>query len=81
MPSLSQLPGDISRKKLVKALERLGFEADYSGGNGSHCKVLWPKSQKCVTIQCKMRKDVLHYVLKQVEEISGVSWNDINKEL
>jgi predicted RNA binding protein YcfA (HicA-like mRNA interferase family) len=81
MPSLSQLPGDISRRKLVRALERLGFEADYSGGDGSHCKVLWPRNQKCVTIQCKLRKDVLSYVLKEIEKVSDVTWDDIKEKL
>jgi hypothetical protein len=81
MPSLSQLPGDINRGKFIRALKRLGFEIDYSGGDGSHCKVLWPRTQKCVTIQHKLRKDVLKYVLKQIEEISDITWEDIKREL
>lgn len=81
MPSRSQLPGELNRRKFVKALERLGFEANYAGGDGSHCKILWPANQKCFTLQSKLRKDVLYYILKEIEKISGVTWEDINKEL
>jgi predicted RNA binding protein YcfA (HicA-like mRNA interferase family) len=56
MPSPSDLPGEINRKKLTKALERLGFVIDEKGGNGSHFKATWPKTQKCVTIPSKIPK-------------------------
>lgn len=59
----------------------MGFRIDKSGGNGSHCKVTWPKNEKCVIIQCNMRKDVLRYVLKQIREISGITWEDIKREM
>ncbi len=81
MPSLNQLPGEIKRKKLTKALERLGFVLDKKGGNGSHYKVTWPKNQKSVTLPSDLNKNTLHYVLKEIEAISGVSWDDIKKEL
>ena len=81
MPSLSELPGEIKRKKFTKALKRLGFIIDKSGGDGSHYKITWPETQKSITLQAKMRKDVLHYILKEIEEYSGVTWNDIRKEL
>lgn len=81
MPSRSQLPGEIKRKKFIKALVRLGFEFNRSGGDGSHYKVTWPKTQKSVTMQYQLRKDVLYYLLKEIEEISGVTWNDIQKKL
>ena len=81
MPSLSELPGEIKRKKFTKALKRLGFLIDKTGGDGSHYKVIWPNTQKSVTVQAKLRKDVLYYVLKEIEEISDITWEDIRKEL
>lgn len=67
MPSHSDLPGEVSRKKIIKALDRLGFIISKKGGCGSHFKATWPKTQKAITIQCKLRKDVLFYVLKEIE--------------
>ncbi|PIZ96916.1 MAG: hypothetical protein COX80_00110 [Candidatus Magasanikbacteria bacterium CG_4_10_14_0_2_um_filter_33_14] len=81
MPSLSELPGEIKRKKFIKALRRLGFIIDRTGGNGSHCKITWPRTQKSITIQSKIRKDVLLYILKEIEQYSGVTWEEIKKEL
>ncbi len=81
MPSLSELPGEISRKDFLKALRRLGFEIDMSGGNGSHVKVLWPPTQKSVTVQKQIRKDVLKYILREIESCSSVTWEQIKKEL
>ena len=42
MPSLSELLGNLDRKKLIKALERLGFIINIVGGKGSHIKIVWP---------------------------------------
>ena len=81
MPSLSELPGEIKRKKFTKALERLGFIIDATGGAGSHYKVTWPRTQKSITIQQKLPKQVLLYVLKEIEAYSGITWDDIRKEL
>ena len=81
MPSLSELPGEIKRKKFLKALERLGFTVSKRGGDGSHVKITWPKTQKQITIPSKMRKDVLYYVLKEIEEYSGITWDDIKNNL
>lgn len=81
MPSLSDLPGEIKREKFIRALKRLGFNINKTGGDGSHYKITWPKTQKSVTIQSKLRKDVLGYLLKEIEKISGVTWNEIEKEL
>ncbi|MBU1029080.1 type II toxin-antitoxin system HicA family toxin [Patescibacteria group bacterium] len=81
MPSLSELPGEIKRKKLIKALRRLGFVIDLSGGDGSHCKVVWPKTQKAVILPQQMPKQVLLYVLKEIEQYSGVTWEQIKNEL
>lgn len=81
MPSLSQLPGNLARKKFIKALARLGFVISKKGGDGSHFKIIWPKNNKSVTVQKDIRKDVLYYLLKEIETISGVTWEDIKKEL
>jgi len=81
MPSRSELPGDLSRKKFLNAMRRLGFEINSVGGKGDHVKIIWPPTQKSVTIIGDVRKDVLYYVLKEIEIISGVTWEHIQKEL
>ena len=81
MPSLSQLPGEIKRKKLTKALVRLGFVIDVKGGDGSHYKALWPKTQKSITIPQDINKYTLYYLLKEIEVASGITWDDIKNEL
>jgi predicted RNA binding protein YcfA (HicA-like mRNA interferase family) len=81
MPSRSQLPGNIKRRKFINALVRCGFEIDTSGGDGSHYKATWPKNQKSVTIQSDLRKDVLYYLLKEIEKYSGVTWDDIKNNM
>ena len=81
MPSLSELPGELNRNKFTKALARLGFVIDNKGGDGSHCKATWPRTQKSVTLQKKLRKDVLYYVLKEIEKISGITWEDVKDNL
>lgn len=81
MPSRSELPGDISRKKFLNALRRLGFEISMVGGKGDHVKVVWPRTQKSITVDADLRKDVLYYLLKEVESVSGVTWEQIKAEL
>ena len=81
MPSLSELPGSLKRKKFIRALQRLGFDIDESGGSGSHYKITWPATQKSITIQHDFRKDVLYEVLKEIEKYSGITWEDIKKQL
>ena len=81
MPSLSELPGEIKRKKFIRALQRLGFIVDKAGGDGSHYKATWSKTQKSISIQAKLRKDVLYYLLKEIEQYSGVKWEEIKREL
>jgi predicted RNA binding protein YcfA (HicA-like mRNA interferase family) len=81
MPPRSELPGSVHRSSFLRALKRLGFEINETGGNGSHCKATWPKTQRCVTIQQRIDKDVLYYLLKEIETHSGVTWDEIKKEL
>lgn len=81
MPSRSELPGEIKTRKLLRALKRRGFEINQAGGKGSHVKITWPKTQKSVTVVQRIDKDVLYYLLKEIEEISGVTWEEIKREL
>mgnify|MGYP001565898235 FL=1 len=81
MPSRSELPGDIPRRKFLDALRRLGFEINTIGGKGDHVKVVWSPTQKSVTVVGDLRKDVLYYVLKEIETISDVTWEQIKAEL
>ncbi len=81
MPSLSELPGGLSRKNLIKALVRLGFILCTKGGKGSHVKITY-KNQKSITIPSEnLSKNILYYVLKEIEANTGVTWEDIKKEL
>lgn len=81
MPSRSELPGELSRKKFLNALRRLGFDINFVGGKGDHVKVTWPSTQKSVSVIQDLRKDVLYYLLKEIENVSGVTWDQIKKEL
>lgn len=75
------LPGEIKRNKLIRALQRLGFVIDTKGGKGSHIKIIWPRTEKCLTIPQSLPKQTLHYIFKEIEEMSGVTWNEIKNEL
>ena len=81
MPPHSELPGELKRKKFTKALRRLGFSIDERGGDNSHYKATWPPTQKSITIPYKLPKEVLSYVLKEIERYSGMTWDDIRREL
>ncbi len=81
MPSLSELPGEIKRKQFIKALRRLGFVIDESGGNGSHYKAFWPTTHKSITIPSHLPKQVLKYVLKEIEACSDHTWENIREKL
>jgi predicted RNA binding protein YcfA (HicA-like mRNA interferase family) len=81
MPSRSELPGEIPHKKFLKALRRLGFEINTVGGKGDHVKIVWPLTQKSISVDTDLRKDVLYYLLKEIEAISGVTWEQIKGEL
>ena len=80
MPSLD-LPGELNRKRFVGALVRLGFLINQTGGKGSHFKIIWPASQKSVSLPSDLRKDVLRYVLREIESISGIGWKEIKDKL
>lgn len=78
MPSLSELPDGANRSKFLRALRRLGFKIDTKGGKGSHCKAECPNG-KIVIIKASMRKDTLYYILKEIKEYSGITWDEIKK--
>lgn len=81
MPSYSELPGEIKRSKFFRICRRLGFIIDRKGGDGSHCKITWPKNSKMVIIPADLPKQTLKYILDEMIEISGLEWKDIKKEL
>jgi len=81
MPSLNELPGNLNRNKLIKALKRLGFEISTKGGKGNHFKATYIRTQKSVTIPSRIDKYVLNYVLKEIEKYSGITWENIEKEI
>lgn len=81
MPPLSELPDDLSRKKLLRALVRLNFVIDERGGKGSHCKAVWPRNNKVVLIKRDLDKFTLKYLLKQIEDVSGMTWSDVAQKL
>lgn len=81
MPSLSELPSSINIKRLTRALERLGFFISTKGGKGSHIKVTYNRTQKSITVPRKINKNVLNYLLKEIEICSGVTWEDIKQYL
>lgn len=82
MPSLKDLPGNLNRRKLTKALSRLGFVINQTGGKGSHYKITWPKNQKSLTIpHNNLPKQVLYYILKEIKKNSGVDWKEIKEKL
>ncbi len=81
MPSLSELPDKLKRSKLTKALEGLGFIVSTKGGKGSHVKATFEKTQKFITIQDNLSKNVLYYLVKEIEKISDIGWEDIKKKL
>ena len=80
MPSLNELPSDIKRKKLTKALKRLGFSIDTIGGKGSHYKIVCP-NEKTITLPNNLHKKMLLIILKEIEEYSGITWEQIKKQL
>lgn len=83
MPSLSELPGEIPRQLFLNALRRLGFEINMSGGNGSHVMATWASTQKSVTVQQHLPKQVLKYLLKEIETVTmnRVTWEVIKEKL
>lgn len=84
MPPLSELPGTLPRDRFLRALRRVGFAIDASGGDGSHVMVNWPPTNKSVTIPHRMiPKQALKYLLKEIETVTlgQVTWEKIKEEL
>lgn len=81
MPSLSELPSNVTRQKFIGALTRLGFVINTKGGKGSHIKATFPKSGKMIIIPDNFRKDILYHCVNEIEEQSRIKWEDIKREL
>ncbi len=81
MPSLSGLLGKINRKKFIKALKRLDFTISKKGGKRSHFKVTYNLNQKSITIPENLDKNILYYVLKEIESYTNVTWNEIKNKM
>jgi len=80
MPLLSELPGEVKRKKLAKALEGLGFVINKQGGRGSHYKIICPINGKMIILPNRLDKDVLYYVVREIEKYTDYTWQDIKNK-
>lgn len=78
MSTRSELPGEIKRRKFTKSLQKIGFIENSKGGKGNHLKYTWPKNNKNIVIPERLDKDVLYYILKEIKQMSGITWKDIN---
>jgi predicted RNA binding protein YcfA (HicA-like mRNA interferase family) len=81
MPSLSDLPDNITRAHFCRVLKKLGFAISTKGGKGSHIKATWSATGKFITLQDDFRRDVLYHVIKEIEKHAPITWEDIKKEL
>ena len=77
MPSRSELSGDLNRKKLIKALQRLDFTISTRGGKGSHFKATYNPNKKSITIPADLHQSALYYVLKEIKLHTSVTWAQI----
>ncbi len=80
MPSRSELPGCLRSGKFLGALRRLGFLVNKVGGKGDHVKIIWLATGKSLSFDTDLRRDVLYYVLKEIEEKFSISWDDIKNK-
>ena len=81
MPSRSELPGLIKKRRFVRALEKSGFVINKKGGKGGHFKAIY-KNEKTITLPSSdLRRDQLYYIVKAIESISDVTWDDLKKYL
>ncbi len=77
---MNRIPSDIHPKKLLRALTWLGFVLNTKGGRGSHVKVIW-RNEKSITVQYNLHRHAFLGLLKEIEEISGLTWEEIEREL
>ncbi len=83
MPSLSDLPGFIPKKKFIKALQKNGFVISTRGGKGGHFKAIY-RNEKSITLPSSgFCKNQLKYILGEIEIItkSEITWEDIKDKL
>lgn len=62
------VPSDSTQKKVLKAFKKLGF-TETLFGKGSHRMVEDPRTGAGITIQHKIRKDVLREYCKKIIEL------------
>ncbi len=75
-----KFPSDVAPERIIRALKRLGFVISTKGGKGSHVKATW-KNEKSITIQRNLHKAATRSLLQQIENISGVTSEQIREEL
>jgi predicted RNA binding protein YcfA (HicA-like mRNA interferase family) len=81
MPSRSELPGLIKKKKFIKALERCGFTIGKKGEKGGHFKAIY-KNEKSITLPSSdLEKYQSYYIIKEIEAIRDITWKDISRNL
>ena len=71
---MPKLPASIKRKKLIKALGRLGFLVDKSKGDGSHYKLYSLDKSRSITIPKSLegihtRKTLETFIEKDISDI------------
>jgi len=64
-----KLPSDIRQRRLLKALQKVGFIINTSSGKGSHAQAIDPKSGKYITIPNHLYKIALREILKLAEDL------------
>ena len=81
MPSHSELPGLIKKRKFIKALEKNGFVISRKGGKGGHFKATYRNEKVIILPSSDLRKDQLYYIIKSIENITEITWKDLKRYL
>ena len=74
-----RVPGELKPEKIAKAMLRLGFRLENSGGKGSHMKLVW-RNEKMIIIQRNLHRGAILGLSKEIKNISGLTWDDIKEE-
>ena len=81
MPSRSELPGSVKKRKFIKALEKNGFRINKKGGKGGHFKATY-KNEKAITLpSSNLEKYQLYYIVQEIERVTDVEWRDLKRYL
>ena len=81
MPSRSELPSLIKKRKFIKALEKNGFVISKKGGKGGHFKAIYKNEKTIILPSSDLRKDQLYYIIKSIENISDITWKNLKRYL